>query len=303
MAHTSMTDDSSQKPRRWRPLRILFWLVLGGFLLLTLANILGPDLDLSGEDRVALIRVEGVILDAQQTVGDLKKYAEIPAVKAIVLRIDSPGGGVVPSQEIYDAVKRIRSKNNKAVVASMGTVAASGGYYIAAATDRIMANPGTLTGSIGVIMELANFEGLLKKIGVESVVVKSGEHKDIGSPFRKMKEDDRLILQAVMDDVHSQFIEAVADGRALDVREVRMLADGRVFTGRQAKAAKLVDELGDLEDAIKLAAEMGGIEGEPKVVEPRRRFSVRELLESHVFGTLPRLDFQTGVSLKYLMAF
>lgn len=298
-----MADDSSQKPRRWRPLRILFWLVLGGFLLLTLANILGPDLDVSGEDRVALIRVEGVILDAQQTVGDLKKYAESPTVKAIVLRIDSPGGGVVPSQEIYDEVKRIRSKNNKAVVASMGTVAASGGYYIAAATDRIMANPGTLTGSIGVIMELANFEGLLKKIGVESVVVKSGEHKDIGSPFRKMKEDDRLILQAVMDDVHSQFIEAVAEGRSLDVREVRTLADGRVFTGRQAKAAKLVDELGDLEDAIKLAAEMGGIEGEPKVVEPRRRFSVRELLESHVFGPLPRLDFQTGVSLKYLMAF
>ncbi|TAJ10092.1 MAG: signal peptide peptidase SppA [Nitrospirae bacterium] len=298
-----MTDDSTQKPRRWKPLRILFWLVLGGFLLLTLANILGPDLDVSGEDRVALIRVEGVILDAQQTVGDLKKYAESPSVKAIVLRIDSPGGGVVPSQEIYDAVKRIRSKNNKAVVASMGTVAASGGYYIAAATDRIMANPGTLTGSIGVIMELANFEGLLKKIGVESVVVKSGEHKDIGSPFRKMKEDDRLILQAVMDDVHNQFIEAVAEGRSLDVREVRTLADGRVFTGRQAKAAKLVDELGDLDDAIKLAAEMGGIEGEPKVVEPRRRFSVRELLESHVFGPLPRLDFQTGVSLKYLMAF
>ncbi len=284
-------------------MRILVWLVLGGFLLLTLANILGPDLDMSGEDRVALVRVEGVILDAQQTVGDLKKYAESPTVKAIVLRIDSPGGGVVPSQEIYDAVKRIRSKNNKAVVASMGTVAASGGYYIAAATDKIMANPGTLTGSIGVIMELANFEGLLKKIGVESVVVKSGEHKDIGSPFRKMKEDDRLILQAVMDDVHSQFIEAVAEGRSLDVREVRTLADGRVFTGRQAKAVKLVDELGDLEDAVKLAAEMGGIEGEPKVVEPRRRFSVRELLESHVFGPLPRLDFQTGVSLKYLMAF
>nr|MBI3612228.1 signal peptide peptidase SppA [Nitrospirota bacterium] len=299
----SMADDNAQKPRRWRPLRILFWLVLGGFLLLTLANILGPDLDVSGEDRVALIRVEGVIMDAQQTVGDLKKYAESPSVKAIVLRIDSPGGGVVPSQEIYDAVKRIRSKHNKAVVASMGTVAASGGYYIAAATDKIMANPGTLTGSIGVIMELANFEGLLKKIGVESVVVKSGEHKDIGSPFRKMKEDDRLILQAVMDDVHSQFIEAVAEGRSLDVHEVRTLADGRVFTGRQAKAAKLVDELGDLDDAIKLAAEMGGIEGEPKVVEPRRRFSVRELLESHVFGPLPRLDFQTGVSLKYLMAF
>lgn len=298
-----MADDSSQKPRRWRPLRVLFWLVLGGFLLLTLVNILGPDLDVSGEDRIALIRVEGVILDAQQTVGDLKKYGESPSVKAIVLRIDSPGGGVVPSQEIHDAVKRIRNKNNKAVVASMGTVAASGGYYIAAATDRIIANPGTLTGSIGVIMELANFEGLLKKIGVESVVVKSGEHKDIGSPFRKMKEEDRLILQAVMDDVHSQFIEAVAEGRSLDVREVRTLADGRVFTGRQAKTAKLVDELGDLDDAIKVAAEMAGIEGEPHVVEPRRRFSVRELLESHVFGQLPRLDFQTGVNLKYLMAF
>lgn len=298
-----MAEDSSQKPRRWRPLRVLFWLVLGGFLLLTLANILGPDLDVSGEDRIALIRVEGVILDAQQTVGDLKKYGESPSVKAIVLRIDSPGGGVVPSQEIHDAIKRIRSKNNKAVVASMGTVAASGGYYIAAATDRIIANPGTLTGSIGVIMELANFEGLLKKIGVESVVVKSGEHKDIGSPFRKMKEEDRLILQAVMDDVHSQFIEAVAEGRSLDVREVRRLADGRVFTGRQAKTANLVDELGDLDDAIKIAAEMVGIEGEPKVVEPRRRFSVRELLEGQVFGQLPRLDFQTGVSLKYLMAF
>lgn len=298
-----MADDGSQKPRRWRPLRILFWVLLGGFLLITLANIIAPDLDVSGEDRIALIRVEGVILDAQETVGDLKKYAEAPSVKAIVLRIDSPGGGVVPSQEIYDAVKRVRSKNNKAVIASMGTVAASGGYYIAAATDRIMANPGTLTGSIGVIMELANLEGLLKKIGVESVVVKSGEHKDLGSPFRKMKEEDRRILQAVMDDVHSQFIEAVAEGRSLAVSDVRSLADGRVFTGRQAKAAKLVDDLGDLEDAIKLAAEMAGIEGEPKVVEPRRRFSFRELLESRFFGPLPGLNLQTGISLKYLMAF
>ncbi|MEW6542845.1 MAG: signal peptide peptidase SppA [Nitrospirota bacterium] len=299
-----MTQDSTQQPpRRFKPLRLLFWLLVAGFVLTILANVLGPDMDLSGEDRVALIRVEGVILDAHQTVSDLKRYAESPSVKAIVLRIDSPGGGVVPSQEIHDAVKRVRNKNNKAVVASMGTVAASGGYYIAAATDRIIANPGTLTGSIGVIMELANLEGLLKKIGVESVVVKSGQHKDIGSPFRKMDESDRRILQAVMDDVHRQFIEAVAEGRALDVRDVQPLADGRIFTGRQAVAAKLVDELGDLEDAIRLAGEMGGIEGEPKVVEPKRRFSIRELLESHLFGSLPRLDFQTGVSLKYLMAF
>jgi protease-4 len=299
-----MTDQAPpQAPRRRKSLRILLWVLFAGFLLVVLSNLLVPDFDLSGEDRVAVIRVEGVILDAQQTVGDLKKFGESSSVKAIVLRIDSPGGGVVPSQEIHDAVMRVRTKHNKAVVASMGTVAASGGYYIAAATDRIIANPGTLTGSIGVIMELANLEGLLKKIGVESVVVKSGPHKDIGSPFRKMNKEDRLILQSVMDDVHSQFIEAVAEGRSLEIGDIQPLADGRIFTGRQAKEAKLVDELGNLDDAIKLAAEMGGIEGEPKVVEPRKRFSIRELIESHFLGPLPRLDFQTGVSLKYLMAF
>ena len=298
-----MPEETSQTARRRKPLRLILWILLAGVLVVLLATALWPDLDLSGEDRIALIRVEGVILDAQQTVRDLKKFGDSPSVKAIVLRIDSPGGGVVPSQEIHDAVLRVRHKQNKAVVASMGTVAASGGYYIAAATDRIIANPGTLTGSIGVIMELANLEGLLKKIGVENVVVKSGRHKDIGSPFRKMSDEDRRILQSVMDDVHTQFIEAVAEGRSLDVADVRPLADGRIFTGRQAKEIKLVDELGDLDDAIRLAADLGGIEGEPKVVEPRKRFSVRELLESRLFGTLPRFDFQTGVSLKYLMAF
>jgi protease-4 len=299
-----MTDETSPHPvKRWKPLRFLLWMLLAGFLLVVLVNTLFPDWDLSNEDRIALVRVEGVILDAQQTVGELKRFADSPSVKAIVLRIDSPGGGVVPSQEIYDAVKRVRNKNNKMVIASMGTVAASGGYYIAAATDRIIANPGTLTGSIGVIMELANLEGLLKKIGVESLVVKSGRYKDIGSPLRKMREDDRRILQSVMDDVHRQFIQAVAEGRSLDVAEVQPLADGRIFTGRQAKEMKLVDELGDLEDAIRLAADLAGIEGEPKVVEPRKRFSIRELLESRLLGVLPRLDFQAGVSLKYLMAF
>jgi protease-4 len=296
-------EETSQPASRRKTLRLILWSLLAGLLVVFLATALWPDLDLSGEDRIALIRVEGVILDAQQTVGDLKKFGDSPSVKAIVLRIDSPGGGVVPSQEIHDAVMRVRNKQNKAVVASMGTVAASGGYYIAAATDRIMANPGTLTGSIGVIMELANLEGLLKKIGVENVVVKSGRHKDIGSPFRKMSDEDRRILQSVMDDVHTQFIEAVAEGRSLDVSDVQPLADGRIFTGRQAKEIKLVDELGNLDDAIRLAADLAGIEGEPKVVEPRKRFSVRELIESRLFGTLPRFDFQTGVSLKYLMAF
>lgn len=296
------TTTSERSPKR-RLFRTVLW-VLGGFLaLMVLVNLFFPDLDLSTEDRIALIRVEGVILDSQTTVGDLKKFSENPSVKAIVLRIDSPGGGVVPSQEIHDAVQRVRTKNNKAVIASMGSVAASGGYYIAVATDRIVANPGTLTGSIGVIMEMANVEGLLQKIGVEGVVIKSGKFKDVGSPLRKMSDEERGLLQNVMDDVHQQFIEAVAEGRALELSDVQALADGRIFTGRQAKDAKLVDELGDLEDAIQLAADVVGIEGEPKVVEPRRRFSIRELLESKLSAMFPKLDLHPGVNLKYLMAF
>ena len=299
-----MADDqpTERSPKR-SLLRKFLWVVGGGLGLLFLVNILLPDLDLSGEDRIALIRIEGVILDAQETLGELKKFSENPSVKAIVLRIDSPGGGVVPSQEIYDAVRRVRTKSNKAVIASMGSVAASGGYYIAAATDRIVANPGTLTGSIGVIMEMANVEGLLQKIGVEGVVVKSGKYKDVGSPLRKMSDEERGLLQTVMDDVHKQFIEAVAEGRSLEVPEVQALADGRIFTGRQAKAAKLVDELGNLDDAIQLAADVVGIEGEPKVIEQRRRFSIRELLESKLSSVLPKFDFHSGVNLKYLMAY
>jgi protease-4 len=300
-----MADEVAQaeRPRKRRPLRTLFWVLGGAFLFLFLLNVFFPDLDLSTEDRIALIRVEGVILDSQTTVGELKRFSENPSVKAIVLRIDSPGGGVVPSQEIHDAVKRVRTKSNKAVIASMGSVAASGGYYIAVATDRIVANPGTLTGSIGVIMETANVEGLLQKIGVEGVVIKSGKYKDVGSPLRKMSEEERGLLQAVMDDVHKQFIEAVAEGRAIELPDAQALADGRIFTGRQAKEARLVDELGDLEDAIQLAADVVGIEGEPKVVEPRRRFSIRELLESKFSAMFPKLDFHAGVSMKYLMAF
>jgi protease-4 len=298
-----MSEEHSDKKTKWTTWRIVRWVLGGGILLLVLVNLFFPDLDLSTEDRIALVRIEGIILDSQTTVGELKRFGENPSVKAIVLRIDSPGGGVVPSQEIYDAVQRVRNKSNKAVIASMGTVAASGGYYIAAATDRILANPGTLTGSIGVIMEMANIEGLLKKIGVEGVVVKSGRYKDVGSPLRKMSDEEQALLQSVMDDVHKQFIEAVAAGRSLEVADVKALADGRIFTGRQAKDAKLVDELGNLEDAIQLAAEIAGIEGEPKVVEPRRRFSFRELLESRLSTVFPKLDFHTGVSLKYLMAY
>ncbi|CBK40204.1 Peptidase S49, putative signal peptide peptidase SppA [Nitrospira defluvii] len=294
--------DTAVKPQR-SLLRRIFWAIVIGGGALILLNALLPDLDFSSQDRVALIRIEGVILDAQATISELKHYSENPLVKAIVLRIDSPGGGVVPSQEIHDAVKRVKNKSNKAVIASMGTVAASGGYYIAAATDRIIANPGTLTGSIGVIMEMANFEGLMKKVGVEGVVIKSGRFKDVGSPLRKMSDEERKLLQSVMDDVHHQFIQAVADGRSLEVSDVEPLADGRIYTGRQAKEARLVDELGDLDDAIHIAADIAGMEGEPKVVEPRKRFSFRDIIESRWASVFPKLELNTGVKLKYLMAF
>ncbi len=298
-----MSDESRERPAKRGIVRKVLWALGLGAGMLFLMNLFFPDFDISMEDRVGVIRIEGVILDAQSTIIDLKRFAENPSIKAIVLRIDSPGGGVVPSQEIHDAVRQVRNKSNKTVIASMGSVAASGGYYIAVATDRIMANPGTLTGSIGVIMEMANVEGLLKKIGVEGIVIKSGRFKDVGSPLRKMSDEEHELLQSVMDDVHQQFIEAVVEGRGLDVTTVRALADGRIFTGRQAKASKLVDELGDLAAAIQLAADVAGIEGVPKVIEPRRRFSFRELIESRLPVLFPKLDLYSGVSLKYLMAF
>lgn len=268
---------------RWKRVA---WMIIGGVILFVIGKALLPQMLLAGKDGVAIVRVEGPIVDSFQTVQELKKFAEDPLVKAIVIRIDSPGGGVAPSQEIYNAVKRVRREKNKTVIASMGTVAASGGYYIAVATDRILANPGTLTGSIGVIMQLANFQDLLQKIGVQNIVVKSGRFKDIGSPFRPMRKEDRQVLQLVMDDVHRQFIDAVAEGRSLDLAEVEQLADGRVFTGQQAKSILLIDEIGDLHDAIKLAGELGGIEGEPRVMEPTKAFSYKDLLESTFLGNI-----------------
>src|SRR3972149_2947776 len=269
------------------PLRSGLLLLIGAALLFFFAVYLSASFT-SGNillsPRIALIKIEGVIVDSREVIDDLKKYKDNPAVKAILLRIDSPGGGVVPSQEIYEEVKKIREEGQKKVVVSMGTVAASGGYYIASASDRIVANPGTLTGSIGVIMELANVEGLLRKIGVDSLVIKSGRHKDIGSPFRKMKPEEREILQHLLDDIHNQFIEAVASGRGLPEDKIRELADGRIFTGREAKEIGLVDDLGNLQDAIRLTADIAGIEGEPKIVETQKRLSWFDLLRNQGMG-------------------
>ncbi len=228
---------------------------------------------------VAVVEVTGVILDASETIEALRKHGENPAVRAIVLRIDSPGGAVGPAQEIYEEVKRLRAKEGKKVVASMGTVAASGGYYIACAADRIVANPGTITGSIGVIVQFLNLEGLGEKLGVKAVVVKSGQFKDIGSPARPLSEEDRRIVQGVLDDVHEQFVEAVAQGRGLPLAEVRKIADGRIMSGQQAKAVGLVDSFGNLWTAIHEAAVLADISGEPQVIFPEKpRFSIFDLL-------------------------
>jgi protease IV len=223
-----------------------------------------------GSGKVALVRIEGLLTASEAVVEELRDYAADDSIKAIIVRIDSPGGGVVVSQEIYNAVKNAR-KEGKKVVVSMGSVAASGGYYIAAAADKIVANPGTLTGSIGVIMEFANVEKLLEKIGVKGMVVKAGAYKDMGSPFRDLTEQEKKLLQDVIDDVHAQFIDAVADGRNLAATEVKAIADGRIFTGRQALALKLVDQLGDMTESIRLAGELAGIKGKPTVVEKKKK--------------------------------
>jgi protease-4 len=260
-------------------------------------------LQMVGADRVALVKLEGLMITAESVVEELNDYAEDSSVKAIVLRIDSPGGGVVVSQEIYNAVKNAR-KEGKKVVASMGTVAASGGYYVAAAADRIVANPGTLTGSIGVKMEFANVEKLLEKIGVRGMVVKAGEYKDVGSPFREMSAQEKKILQDVIDDVHSQFIKAVAEGRNMQESEVRAIADGRIFTGRQALDLKLVDQLGDLADSIKVAGELVGIHGKPNVIEKRKKIPFFDYLKEEsatwIADVITRGISRSSVSLQYL---
>lgn len=256
----------------------MFFIVMYLTSLITKGKATGPLTTLPGAGKVALMKIEGLLVNTEHLVDELNDYADDSSIRAIIIRIDSPGGGVVASQEVYNAVKNAR-KEGKKIVVSMGSVAASGGYYIAAAADRIMANPGTLTGSIGVKMEFADVERLLEKIGVRGMVVKSGEYKDIGSPYRGMTPKERTLLQAVIDDVHSQFIDAVATGRNLPTTDVRMIADGRIFTGRQALDLKLVDELGDLDDSIRVAGELAGIKGKPTVVKKEKRVSFFEFLK------------------------
>jgi protease-4 len=259
----------------WASVLLLFLLVVSGALQG------GPEGGVGFGARVAVVELEGIIVDVEELLRDLKGHRENPMVKAVVIRINSPGGVVGPTQELYDSLQRLR-RAGKPVVASLGAVAASGGYYVAVAADRIYANPGTLTGSIGVIMQMANLENLMKKVGVDYVVVKAGQFKDIGNVSRQMTLEERRVLQSLLDDVHGQFIGAVAAGRGLEQRAVLGFADGRIFSGAQAKGLKMVDELGGLEEAINTAATLAGLEVPPRVIPPRRRLSVFDLLRNQL---------------------
>lgn len=256
---------------------IIIGVILGIFLLSILfLTRFGEKKAFALGDKIAVVDIKGVITSSRNIVEQIDNFKEDDDVKAIILRINSPGGGVGPSQEIYREV--LRAKEKKKIIASIESVGASGGYYVACASDLIVANPGTITGSIGVVMEFSNVEDLLKKIGLRSYVIKSGKHKDIGSPLREMTSEERSILQGVIDSVHSQFVRAVAEGRNMEERKVRQIADGRIFSGEQAKELGLVDRLGGLQDAIEIAAEMVGIEGKPAVIYPKRKLSFYELL-------------------------
>lgn len=248
-------------------------------------------------EKVGVIEVKGVILDSKEVLKNLKQFREDDAIKAIVLRIDSPGGAVGPSQEIYSEIRKTIKK--KPVIASMGAIAASGGYYIASATDGIIADPGTITGSIGVIMEYTNFKDLLQKIGLYPVVIKSGKYKDIGSPVRKMTPAEKALLQKFVDAVHTQFIDAVAAGRHMKRSAVEKIADGRIFCGANAKKLGLVDRLGNFNDAVEWAGRRGGIKGRITTVYPpkRRPALVRYLLDETLSQVHAWIDEATVNSL------
>jgi protease-4 len=232
------------------------------FLLMTSIDTRGEPSWGSGDGpKIGVVEVAGVIGDTKDLVGQLHELRKEDSIKAIVVRIDSPGGAVAPSQEVYRAIQRAREK--KKVVCSMGTVAASGGYYIASACEKIYASRGTITGSIGVISELPHVQGLLEIAKVQVDTIKSGTFKDVGSPLRPMTADEKQFFQRFVDNIYEQFLDDVATARKLDKNELRLIADGRVLTGEEAQKAKLVDEIGNLEDAIDGVAKLAGLKGDP----------------------------------------
>lgn len=255
-------------------------------------------LNMKPKDTVGWVSIRGPIMSsesgkpwergAEQWARRIEQLAETKGVKAIVLDINSPGGSVGAVQEIYMRIQRVKKEKKIPFVALFGDVSASGGYYLGAACDKIVAHPGTLTGSIGVIFNVSNMEGLFSKVGYKQDPIKSGKHKDIGSPARPMTLEERQILQTLIDDAYGQFVQAVADGRKMTVEQVKPLADGRIYSGNQAKELGLVDVLGDSLDATKLAAELGGIKDEkPRVRRDTEKLNdIFELLETRARLTL-----------------
>ena len=279
---------------------IVATLLLGASLLFIVGT-RGSDfvnMNKSGE-KVGVIEIIGVIADAKDVLYHLKRFREDESIKSIVMRIDSPGGGVGPSQEIFREVQK--TIKTKKIITSMGTVAASGGYYIAAGTNGIVASPGTITGSIGVIMGYTNFQNILQKIGLVPVVFKSGEFKDMGSPVRDMTDTEEKIIQNFVNKIHKQFVHDVAQGRGMELNRIGKLADGRIYTGEEAKELGLVDRLGNLEDSIEWAGHLGGIKGKITPVYAReKKFSLLRYITDSTLDELVNRIIYSDLSAGYL---
>jgi len=281
--------------------RTLLWIVIGGgaFFLFVLAVFALVYITLhSGQqtasfgssfgDKIAVVDLEGVILSPKSTVDQLKKYADDDSVKAIILHVNSPGGGVAASEEIYREVKRIRDEKKKRIVAAIESVGASGAYYVSSATNKIYADEGSIVGSIGVISEWVNYGDLLHWAKLKAIVMKAGEFKDTGNPTREMTPSEQQYLQSLIDNMHSQFIQAVADGRKMKYQDVKVIADGKVWTGQQAASMKLIDQVADFQAAVKDTAKSVGISGEPTLVRPEKeRKTVLDLLFGDISQYLP----------------
>jgi len=251
-------------------------------------------------EKVAVVEIRGLITESRSVIDRIIKFKKDKTVKAIVLRIETPGGAVGPSQEIYREVRK--TGQVKKVVVSMGAVAASGGYYVSSAAHKIFANPGTITGSIGVVAEFSNIEEILKKVGLKTVTIKSGDFKDIGSPLREMTSEEHQLIKGIIDGVHKQFIRAVAEGRNLPIEAVEKIADGRILTGEQAKELGLIDQLGNLQDAITLASQLAGIKGEPHIIYPeKKRPSVWDFLLGALLQKGTNIPFSHSYNLWYII--
>jgi protease-4 len=292
--------------------RMLIWLLLGGgafvlFVVIVIAISLTMSADESADfpfsDRIQVVDVEGELFQSRPILDQLKRYEDSNSIKAILLNIDSPGGGVAVSQEIYAEIKRLREKKDKTIVAYLSSTGASGAYYIACAADRIVANPGTIVGSIGVIAEWVNYAELLEWAKVKDVVFKTGEFKDSGSASRPLTENERKYFQGLIDDMYVQFVEAVSSGRKLELQEVRAVADGRVFTGRDAKEKKLIDEMGNFQDAVDLTAKLAGISGKPRLLRlNRQRVTLLDVLTTDLSRLVPfnGQSMQSQIKFQYL---